>query len=413
METQSDYWFTYQPILNREQQTLGLALEHRLLAEGETGPEGMARVVVDAYLNSELVELLGERKVFINVDAVFVESGMVSILPASKVVLVLSPSAALVDGIERHCLEFRAMGYEVALGSYVPTSRMQALLDFVGTVKVDVQSTPADTLVTWVETLKEKPLTLLAEKIETQEAYERCMALGFDAFQGHFFAHPKLLVGRRPDPRRANILNLLTLIDQDAADRDIEDAFKQSPELTLHLLRLVNSAAFGLHTRIGSIREALGLFGRSRIAKWLQILLFLDGDATGVSLALFGMAAKRGRMLEMLVQDVNHRASSSQQDRGFMVGMLSLVDALLGAPLETILPQIGVVEDIQQAILGKTGVLGTLLALCEALELGDFDAMVVAADKCNIPLSRVMAAQREAIVWAQAVELESSGEDES
>jgi len=409
MESTPDYWFTYQPILDRQQRQIAIALQHKLFVENKADSESIARVVVDAYLNSELVGLLGNRKVLINIDAAFLESGMVSILEAGKVVLALTNPAQFTEETLTRCQEFKDMGYVFALADFIPTARTLGLLDQVEMVKVDISTIPRDKLAEIAKMLKEHPAKLLAEKVETQEDFAHCLELGFDLFQGHYFAHPKLLVGRRPDPKRANILNILALIDQDVSDKEIEEAFKQSPDLTLHLLRLVNSAAFGLHTQIGSIREALGLFGRSKLSKWLQILLFLDGEASGAAWALFGMAARRGRMLEKLVMDVTHQSSSLQQDRGFMVGMLSVVDALLGAPMEEVLPQIGVIEDIQQAIMAKAGVLGTLLTLCEALEIGDFDAMVEAASKCSIPLARVMEVQREATVWAQSIELESSG----
>ena len=251
--------------------------------------------------------------------------------------------------------------------------------------------------------LRERDVKLLAEKVESQEDFEYCRDLGFDLFQGYFFARPKVLVGRRPDPKRTNIINILSLINQDAGDKQIEDALKRSPDLTLHLLRLVNSAAFGLRSQVGSVREAIQLFGRNKLGKWLQILLFMSGEEGGTDWALFEMSAKRGRMIEMLVEDATHQKGSSQQERGFMVGMLSLVDVLLGSPMDEVLPQIGVVEDIQWAIMDKAGVPGALLSLCEALEMADFDGAIEIAGRYSITLARVMDAQREAALWAHGL----------
>lgn len=407
LSPKDDCLFAYQPVLDRQNRSVALSVLYRhdesKRTKGDDDSVATARVVVDAYLNSELVELLGSRKVFVKIDAYFLESGMISMLPAQKTILELVQHGGLTDAAKELCKDFRRMGYSFALGDYVPTKSLSALLDAVDIVKLDIRAMPREKLAEAVESLRGQPVRLLAERVESQQDFDDCREMGFDLFQGHYFARPKVLVARRPDPKRANVLNILSCIDQDAGDKEIEEALKLSPDLTLHLLRLVNSAAFGLHTQIGSMREALNLFGRSKLGKWLQILLFISSEADDGGWALFELAAKRGRMIELLVQDVTHQRGALQQDRGFMVGMLSLVDVLLGSPMEDVLPRIGVVEEIQQAILAKSGVLGTLLQICESLEAADFDAVVKAAGKYNIALARVMGAQREATAWAGAI----------
>lgn len=402
-----DCLFAYQPILDRQHHPVALALLSRDSENGRAASTSntleTARVVVNAYMSSELVELLGDRKIFVNVDNYFLDSGMASILPASKVVLELVHYEAVIEETTALCKEFRNMGYSFALDDYVPSEAMMPLLDVADIVKLDIQAMTRERLTEAVAGLRDKSVKLLAEKVESQEEFELCRALGFDLFQGYYFAHPKVLMCRRPDPQRTNILNILSLIGQDAGDRDVEHALKQSPDVALHLLRLVNSAAFGSRAQIGSMREALNLFGRSKLSKWLHLLLFMSEERGGIESALFEMAARRGRMIESLVLDVTHRRGSLQQDRGFMVGMLSLVDVLLGVPMEEILPQIGVIEEIQQAILTKSGTLGTLLMICESLEMADFDAVIEASGALRIPLARVMEAQREAILWTTTV----------
>jgi len=400
--------FAYQPVLNRGGQPVALAIlyRHDEIAprfEDDDDVVATAQVVVNAYLNSEVVELLGSRKVFVKIDAYFLESGMISMLPAQKTILELVRPGEFSDQMKTLCAGFRRMGYTFALGDFVPTQSMTALLDVVDIVKLDIGALPRLRLVEAVELLRGKSLGLLAENVTSQQEFEDCRELGFDLFQGHYFAHPRTLVARQPDPRRANILNILSCLDRDVGDKELEEALKLSPDLVLHLLRLVNSAAFGLRTQIGSMREALSIFGRSKLGKWLQILLFISSEADDGGWALFELAAKRGHMIEALVQDVTHQLGASQQDRGFMVGMLSLVDVLLGSPMAEVLPRIGVAEEIQQAILTRSGVLGELLQICEALEEADFDAVTELAESCNISLARVMEVQREAVLWANTI----------
>jgi c-di-GMP-related signal transduction protein len=407
-----DYLFAYQPILDRQHRTVALALLHRHsvsdYAACNEDSVATARVVVNAGMSPELVELLGDRKVFINVDAYFLMSGMASMLPATKVVLELVHYNQLTEEMKALCRAFKHMGYSFALDDYVPSDTPSALLDDVDIVKLDIRAMSREKLAEVVGTLRGRPISLLAEKVESQEDFDYCHGLGFDLFQGYYFARPTALKGRRTDARQANILNILAHLDHDAGDKEIGEALKQSPDLTLHLLRLVTSVAFGSRSQIGSMREALSLFGRDKLRNWLQMLLFMSGEMGGMEWALFELAAKRGHMIESLVRDVTHQMGSQRQDRGYMVGMLSLVDVLLDTPLRKVLPQIGVVEEIQQAILEKSGVLGTLLTLCEALETADFDAVIEAAGKYHIPLVRVMEVQREATLWATAIAADSA-----
>lgn len=412
MLSPNDCLFSYQPVLDRKSQTVAIAVHYQqdesAFLDSEDDIDVTARVVVNAYLNSEVVDLLGLRKVFVKIDANFLASGMISMLPAQRTVLELAPHDLATEAAVELCKDFRRMGYSFALRDCVLTKSVSELLDAVDIVKLNINSMPRDKLTEAVESLREMPIKLLAEKVESQHDFDECLELGFDFFQGHYIAHAKVLVGRQPDPRRANILKMLSCIDQEAGDKEIEDALKFSPDLILHLLRLVNSAAFGLRTQVGSMREALNLFGRSKLEKWLQILLFISSESDDGGGALFELAAKRGRIIELLVQDVTHQRGALQQDRGFMVGMLSLVDVLLGAPMEEILPEIGVVEEIQQAVLIKSGTLGVLLQICEALEVSDFDTVTKLAASCSISLARVMEVQREATLWAKVVAEESA-----
>ena len=141
-----DSLFAYQPILDGQHHSVALALLHRqaescLPADADDdGSLATARVVVNAYLSSELMELLGNRKVFVNINEDFLTTGMASILPASKVVLQLVPNRPVTDETRALCKEFKGMGYTLALDDYVPSERLTSLLDEVDVVKLDIRS---------------------------------------------------------------------------------------------------------------------------------------------------------------------------------------------------------------------------------------------------------------------------------
>jgi c-di-GMP-related signal transduction protein len=241
----------------------------------------------------------------------------------------------------------------------------------VSVVKVDLALVGEERLPELVTRLRGLPVKLLAEKVETREQMERCRELGFDLFQGYFFARPVVITGRKLSPAQATLLHLLNLLAEDAETTAVEAAFKLEPALTLNLLRLTNSVAIGARNRISSIRSAITILGRRQLQRWLQLLLYADseGKAVGHNPMLM-LAATRGRFMELLAARL-HPKDRALADLAFMTGIMSLMPTLMGVALEEILKGINVGADIRAALEHGEGELGTLLVLSEALENGN------------------------------------------
>jgi EAL and modified HD-GYP domain-containing signal transduction protein len=396
--------FAYQPVLDREGQVFAFSVLYKNThASADREDEAMLteRIALDAFLNREPGDNLGMRKAVVRVDTAFLESGMVSMLPANKTILELSGVQDFPQDCRDLCAGYRRMGYTLALSKFMPASDTAGILDLFDIVKLDIAALSDEELVDAMRVLEGRAIKTLAENVASYQAFEQCKALGFDLYQGHYFAEPRGAEAA-PEPRMTKVLVLLAMLENDAGDKDIERALKLSPELTSHLLWLANSAALGMRGTVGSARELLNMFGRSKLANWLQVLLFISGDSER-SLVLFELAVRRGRIIESLVQDVTHQMGSSRQEKGFMTGMLSLVDVLLHAPIDEVLPRIGIDDEIRNAILARSGVLGQLLKICEALEAADFEAVSALAISCGIREARLMEVQREAMLWAGAV----------
>jgi EAL and modified HD-GYP domain-containing signal transduction protein len=204
--------------------------------------------------------------------------------------------------------------------------------------------------------------------VETAEQFRICLEAGFDLFQGYHFAHPEVLHAKRSAQSRASMLRLLALIYGDAEIPDLEEEFKRNPQLGYNLLRLVNSAASGLRTKIASIKHALVLLGRRQLQVWLQLLLY-TGDRADAQLRspLLQAAAMRGCVMEALAR---HEDPQGEQyhDYAFMTGMLSLVDVLLGVPLAAMIDQLNVADEVRDGLLAGEGRLGRLLAIVRLME---------------------------------------------
>ena len=197
-----------------------------------------------------------------------------------------------------------------------------------------------------------------------------CHALGFDLFQGYYFARPTVIHGKHLQTSEISLLKLLGLLSQDADSSEIEKIFKQEPVLTVNLLRLTNSAGSGMATRITSLRHAITLLGRRQLLRWLQLLLYSASGATQTVNPLLQLAATRGRLMELLVDKTAEaeRGGRDLIDQAYMVGILSLMPALIGNSMPEILAQLPVVRPVHNALADRTGILGDLLSLVELLE---------------------------------------------
>jgi c-di-GMP-related signal transduction protein len=184
----------------------------------------------------------------------------------------------------------------------------------------------------------------------------------------------------------------------------LEETLKQAPDLTINLLKLVNSVGFGSKRKIASVGAAISLLGRASLNRWVQIMVFAQQSRTNsVADPLVQTAAVRGRMMESLAK-TGLKGQGGLADRAFMVGMLSLMDALFGQPLVDILKPLNLDAIVQDAILHRRGLLGSLLKITEAAEVGDQEAAMVELKNFEaLSLDDVNRGQVEALSWANSL----------
>jgi EAL and modified HD-GYP domain-containing signal transduction protein len=211
-------------------------------------------------------------------------------------------------------------------------------------------------------------MQLLAEKVDTREQADRCRELGFDLFQGYFFAKPVVMQGKRHDPSRRVLMQLLQQILADTDTGAIEETFKQAPDLSYKLMRLVNSVAIGARSPIQSLPHAIKILGRAQLQRWVQVLLFTSQGAANFQSPLLNLAAARGKFMELLAIRMDDQRWA---DRAFMTGILSLLDTLLETSMGDVLAQLSLPDDVRAALLQRRGPLGQYLLVIEALERAD------------------------------------------
>ena len=398
-----DIFLGRQPILDRNQHIVAYELLFRSSSQARSANVtndllATAQVITNAFCELGIASVLGDKKGFINVSADLLLSDMIELLPQDKVVIELLETIQVDDQIISRCQELKAMGFSLALDDFGGDSRFEPLFDIVEVVKFDLPQMGQETLEKNVNHVKRWPVKLLAEKVEDIEQAMLCKELGFDLFQGYYFARPVVLSGKRADSSKLMLLKLLELILGDAETHEIEQAFKHDPSLSYNLLRLVNSVAAGMHYKIGSLKQAIVVLGRQQLQRWLQLLLFVNsgGDMQN---PLLELAATRGKLMELLAV-AQSKQDKSHHDRAFMTGIMSLLDTLLGMPMEEVVKQVSLASDVENALLNHEGKLGKLLLLVEKMEQNDFYAAEGLLADMQLNQGHLMQAQIEAMNWA-------------
>ena len=366
-----------QPILDRNQKLIAYELFFRSNERDEKADysndlTATANVIVNAYGHFGIQNILGDQRGFINVNRELILSDIVELLPSNHVVLELKSTDKFDDEFIAKCKELKKRGHQCALDSVVTLNdEIQRILPVINIVKIDVSKLDKENLASLVSQYKRWPVLLLAEKVETPELAKECLTLGFEMFQGYYFAKPENISGKRADPGKLSLLKLLQLVMSDSDIEEIDKEFKRQPGLSYNLLRMVNSAASGLPQKINSIKQSIVLLGRKQLQRWIQLLLYTNENSAsgddGMTNALLQTAATRGKLME-LIAAVERPHDKTHQERAFMVGILSLLDTLLGIEMQQIIDKLSIPEDMSNALLGRSGRLGQELKLIEASE---------------------------------------------
>lgn len=384
--------FARQAIVDRRGRLAG----YELLYRGPRGADGeipdaehaTCSVLVGAFAEVGMGAAVGGSTAFVNVTERFLaEVDPLPLAPESTVLELLedaTPTPALMDRLR----SLRAQGFRVALDDFAPGPSSTPLLEVADLVKVDLRAHARRDAERLMGSLAGRGLTVVAEKVEDQDEFDWSEAAGATLFQGYFFCKPVELAGT--ELRAASIERLRAvagLSRPDAGLEDIEHAVKTDPHLALRLLQQLNSAAVALPHRISSIRQGVVLLGPRTVRQWALVLLLSGiGEHRGPVLAT---ALARARTLETLA----HVKGASDPDAWFSVGLLSVSDALAGAPLREVIGQLPLADDVRDALVDRTGPKGEALAAaiaCERAELPATDRRLV------------LMAYGDALAWADA-----------
>jgi EAL and modified HD-GYP domain-containing signal transduction protein len=391
-----------QPILTADEKVYGYELLFRDGVENhfrETDADSASRRTPDTSLQIGLELLCDSRRGFVNCTRDVLLKDYMTLLPPTLAVVEVLESVPVDDLVLAALKRLKKAGYLVALDNFTFNDPREPLIEFADIIQVDIQQTTAEHCAEMMMKKYGSSLRhLLAEKVETREEFAAGKAAGFTYFQGYFFRRPEVLHAKEIPANRLNYLRLLRAISEPELDaREFGTLIKRDVSIYYRLLRYLNSAAFGIQNEVHSVRHALALLGEREMRRWVRLVATLTISENRSS-ELVASAMVRARFCELLAPRVPHGESDL-----FLVGMLSMVDAILEIPMTHVVEAIPLDRETRAVLLGAPSKLSPLYDLMLARETGDWKIAGECSRKLSLSESEVAEAFWQAIQWARQI----------
>jgi EAL and modified HD-GYP domain-containing signal transduction protein len=399
-----------QPILDRSGKIYAYELLFRDSPESDTAVIAndnlaTAQVLENVLTNIGLTQLIGENKAFVNCNREMLLDNVIKLLNPKWFVLEILEDVEVDEALVKAVAHYKERGFELALDDFIFNQeflkRFEPLFPYVSYVKMDLVENSDDDMARAAAFFKAKNIKILAEKVETKASFKKCLAAGYDYFQGFFFAKPELVTGKKIDATSAAILRILLLLRTHPSLDELCECLSEYGDVAANLLRFVNSDAQFRSQNIANVRDAIVWIGMRNIQEWLMLMLYARPEMgmTPQSSPLFQNASHRAKFLEILARVVSG-TDNDLPAKAFMVGLISRMDALVGAPLESILTESTADDDIREALLQRSGRLGKLLQLADAVEQDDQPKILGLLKELNISSTLLNRCVNDAYTWA-------------
>jgi len=392
-----------QPIFDCEQKVFGYELLFRDSLENcFTGDADEAsRATLDRSLVTGLDVLCDGRRAFVNCTRDTLIKGLVTLLPSTSTIIEILESVPSDPDVMAACHSLKQQGYMIALDDYIAGDRRAPLADMADIIKVDLKLTTLQERQELIKHFGPWRCRMLAEKVESYSEFVESRDQGFVYFQGFFFRRPEMMGTHDMPANRLNYVRMLQEVSRPELDLPgLEKLIKAEASICYRLLRYLNSAVFGFRKEIHSVRHALSLLGERDLRRWVRLIAAVGAGQDKTS-DLVLSALVRGRFCELLAPKVSHGESDL-----FLMGLLSLIDAMLETPMEAVLEKIPLDSATKSVLLGQPSMLRPVFQLMLAHESGEWQAAAALSEGLRLDADDVAACYWQAQQWARELSLE-------
>ncbi len=393
-----------QPVMDAKQQIIGYEFFFRHSADAEAAVfeadiKNCASVLLSTIDQMHDEWKLGEKLAFINVNGEMLASELLELMPPEKTVLEILRHVEVNAAVIARCEELKKLKYKIALDNPHLSNAPDALAKLADYIKIDFQSVDTASAIKLYRHYNDSSVKLVAEKLETYEQFKACQEIGFKCYQGYYFSKPETITAKVINPSFDSVLHILNLVSQDADNDVIEAGFKRDVTLSFKLLRYINSVGFGLSCEVQSLNHAFSILGRNQLYRWLTLLMVTAGN-NSTSPVLMKTSITRGRLTELLGEGYFEKRD---RDNLFIVGVFSLLDAILKMPMDAVLEKLQLPESITDALNNREGIYGPFLKLTEACEGANSSEILTLAESLQLDAAKVNQSHIAALAWTESL----------
>lgn len=392
-----------QPILTAEKKIFGYEILSRSGPENVFQPlpgEAIHVNAMDELFLMGLKQMTNGLPAFVNCSREFLLRDYLELLPQDSVVGEILETVKPEAEVVAACRRMKGKGYRIALDDYQDSPDMECLFEFTDFVKIDFLATSLDEQARLGEKFRQLKIPLIAEKVETLEQFQRGIRMGYKFFQGYFFCRPQMVERRGVPANKLIYMRLLETLARPSIDmKAVIAMLKQEMSLSYRLMRYLNSPAFSMCVEVHSIPHALTLLGENATRRWLSLVCLsaLGGDE---SFETIKMALIRARFCELLAEKIGMPENAEDL---FLVGLLSVMDALLGMPMREVLASMPLAKDVSGALLGRQCRLRPVFDVVLDYESGTWEQLVVSARAARINENFVPDLYLRSVTWVDRI----------
>lgn len=396
-----DIFVARQPIFNRDNEIIAYELLYRnslknFFDESVNSSKATAILITNSYINIGMENLIEDKIGFINFDQTLINNEIPKLLNKDKVVIEVLETVIPDRKIMSNLINLKREGYTLALDDFTLEYQYMKTVPLYDIIKVDFIQTGLSGAEEIIKRFSNGKNKFLAEKVETAEEYNKAYELGYDYFQGYFFSKPQVVKSKSTSGIKYQYLRIKEEMQKEEPDfGEIERIIESDVDMSYKILKLVNT--FSLTSEVSSIRHAISILGLKEIDKWLNFIMLQNFTKEKPS-ELVKMSVIRSKFAELIAMNSDKR---NQRYQASLIGLFSLIDAILGKTKEKVLSEIPMTEDVKKAImLDKSSTLYPIMDIILSYEEAEWDKIDEISKEIQLDVNKVPELYLQAIKWA-------------
>jgi EAL and modified HD-GYP domain-containing signal transduction protein len=397
-----NFYAARQPILDKNKNLFAYELLFRDSVENVfpdiDGDEATSKMIEASQFNMGISGFTGSKPAFINFTLDTLSKGYPEMIAPDEVVVEILETVKPGKKLLAICKKLHQEGYTIALDDYEHQKVWLHFYPFIKIIKIDIQQSTTENINDVCSAVKNFPhIKLLAEKVETHDEYNRMFELGFDYFQGYFFAKPEMIKTKSLSPSQIAMAELLYETSKTDLDlNNITKVFERDVSLSYKLLRYANSAIFKRRNEISTIKQALVILGSGELKRFIGLMFAVTANPNKPS-ELINLAMTRAKFCELVVHNSNLQLDISI---AFLTGLLSMIDAILDEEMATVLEKLPLSQEIKDPLLTEKGLMAAIIKLIELIEQAKWDKTNIVIEKLKLDKDNVVEYYNQSLAWA-------------